>query len=458
MPSPDPSHTGSAAAASGEPAAGSAGEAAGWSTPTARRAVDAEVTLPGSKSLTNRFLVLAALANGPSLLRRPLRSRDTLLMAQALRELGAVVEDAPAHESPTPDWVVTPATLRGGAHIECGLAGTVMRFLPPVAALAHGLVTFDGDVQARVRPMGPVLDSLRVLGAQVEDDRRGTLPFTVHGTGRMPGGSVTLDASSSSQFISALLLAGPRYDGGVTIHHEGKPVPSEPHIEMTVETLRDAGAIVDDGDANTWRVEPSEINGLDVQVEPDLSNAAPFLAAALVTSGRVSVPGWPQHTTQAGDAIRDILDTMGADVSLSREGLTVSGTGEINGIDIDLHDASELTPVVAALAALADSPSVIRGVAHIRGHETDRLAALARELGACGTLVTETEDGLRITPRPLGGGLFHTYADHRMVMAGALLGLRAPGLVVEDPDTVAKTLPDFVALWQGLIDPGSVAP
>jgi 3-phosphoshikimate 1-carboxyvinyltransferase len=227
---------------------------------------------------------------------------------------------------------------------------------------------------------------------------------------------------------------------------------------MTVETLRDAGAIVDDGDANTWRVESSEINGLDVQVEPDLSNAAPFLAAALVTSGRVTVPGWPQHTTQAGDAIRDILDTMGADVSLSREGLTVSGTGEINGIDIDLHDASELTPVVAALAALADSPSVIRGVAHIRGHETDRLAALARELGARGTAVTETEDGLRITPGTLTGGLFHTYADHRMVMAGALMGLRAPGLVVEDPDTVAKTLPDFVSLWHGLVDPDSVTP
>jgi 3-phosphoshikimate 1-carboxyvinyltransferase len=458
MPSPDPSQARTSAESTGGSPADTAAEAAGWATPLARGPVDADVTLPGSKSLTNRFLVLAALANGPSLLRRPLRSRDTLLMAQALRELGAGVDDATAHESATPDWVVTPSALGRGAHIECGLAGTVMRFLPPVAALANGLVTFDGDLQARVRPMGPVLDALRVLGAQVEDEGRGTLPFTVHGTGRMPGGSVTLDASSSSQFISALLLAGPRFDGGVTIHHEGKPVPSEPHIEMTVETLRDAGAIVDDGDANTWRVEPSEINGLDVQVEPDLSNAAPFLAAALVTSGRVTVPGWPQHTTQAGDAIRDILDTMGADVSLSREGLTVAGTGEINGIDIDLHDASELTPVVAALAALADSPSVIRGVAHIRGHETDRLAALARELGACGTLVTETEDGLRITPRPLGGGVFHTYADHRMVMAGALLGLRAPGLVVEDPDTVAKTLPDFVSLWQGLIDPDSATP
>ena len=227
---------------------------------------------------------------------------------------------------------------------------------------------------------------------------------------------------------------------------------------MTVETLRDAGAIVDDSDANTWRVEPSEINGLDVQVEPDLSNAAPFLAAALVTGGRVTVPGWPQHTTQAGDAIRDILDAMGADVSLSREGLTVSGSGEVGGIDVDLHDASELTPVVAALAALADSPSVIRGVAHIRGHETDRLAALARELGDRGATVTETDDGLRITPGTLTGGLFRTYADHRMVMAGAVLGLRARGLVVEDPGTVAKTLPEFVELWHGVVDPGGDRP
>ena len=251
--------------------------------------------------------------------------------------------------------------------------------------------------------------------------------------------------------MSALLLAGPRYDQGVTVRHVGPPVPSEPHIEMTVETLRDAGAIVDDAEPDVWRVEPSEVNALDVQVEPDLSNAAPFLAAALVTAGRVTVPDWPQHTTQAGDAIRDILDAMGADVSLARAGLTVTGTGEVSGVDVDLHDASELTPVVAAIAALADSPTVIRGVAHIRGHETDRLAALARELGALGAEVTETDDGLRIRPRPMTGRRFHTYADHRMAMAGAVLGLRVPGLVVENVGTVAKTLPGFVDLWDRMI-------
>jgi 3-phosphoshikimate 1-carboxyvinyltransferase len=299
--------------------------------------------------------------------------------------------------------------------------------------------------------MGPVTDALRALGVDV-DDHDGHLPVTVGGRGRVPGGSVTMDASASSQFISALLLAGARYDEGVTVHHDGKPVPSEPHILMSVETLRDAGAIVDDSEPNTWRVEPSEITALDVSVEPDLSNAGPFVAAALVVGGTVRVPGWPQHTTQAGDLLREILDTMGADVRLDRSGLTVVGSGELVGIDIDLHDAAELTPTVAALAALASTPTWIRGVAHIRGHETDRLAALTAELGRVGSHVTETEDGLRISPAPLHGGRIRTYHDHRMATAGAVLGLRVPGILVEDVATTAKTLPDFVGLWQAMLE------
>ena len=413
-----------------------------WTCPTAEGPVDATVALPGSKSLTNRFLVLAARAGGVSRLRAPLRSRDTLLMADALRALGVTVEDVDDG-----DWLVTPGTTRGNTSIDCGLAGTVMRFVPPLAALADGAVSFDGDEHARTRPMGPALGALRALGVHVDDDGRGTLPFTVRGTGSVRGGVVTLDASASSQFVSALLLSGAHYDDGVTIRHEGPPVPSQPHIEMTVEALRDVGADVDDGEPDTWRVEPGPLNPLDVQVEPDLSNAAPFLAAALVTRGRVRVPGWPQHTTQAGDDIRDILDEMGADVVLARDGLTVSAVDGFTGVDLDLHDASELTPVVAALAALADGPTRIRGVAHIRGHETDRLAALARELGALGVEVDETEDGLHIVPRPLSPARFSTYGDHRMVMAGAVLGLAVPGLVLEDPGTVAKTLPTFVDLW-----------
>lgn len=410
--------------------------------------------LPGSKSLTNRYLVLAALAADRSRLRAPLRSRDTLLMAQALRALGTEITDVA--DSPG-DWEVAPQRLRGPAHLDCGLAGTVMRFLPPVAALADGPVGFDGDPQARGRPMGPMLKAVRSLGVQIDDDGRGALPFTVVGRRRVRGGAVTIDASASSQFVSALLLAGARYEQGVTVHHDGKPVPSEPHIAMTVETLRDAGVLVDDSEANTWRVEPGPISGLDVEVEPDLSNAGPFLAAALVAGGCVRVPGWPTHTTQAGDALRDILDAMGADVRLDRTGLTVAADGTIEGIDVDLHDCSELTPTVAALAALADSPSWIRGVAHIRGHETDRLAALATELGALGARVTETDDGLRITP-PTDGALrgtrFHSYHDHRMATAGAIVGLRVPGVVVEDIGTTGKTLPDFTGLWQRMLEQG----
>ncbi|MFD1053113.1 3-phosphoshikimate 1-carboxyvinyltransferase [Terrabacter terrigena] len=427
-----------------------------WAAPLAPGPLDATVVLPGSKSLTNRYLVLAALASDRSRLRAPLRSRDTLLMADALRSLGVRIDDvAPEGESApgaVPDWLVTPPeTLTGNVTVDCGLAGTVMRFLPAVAALADGPVRLDGDPQARVRPMGPVIDALRALGADLDDDG-GCLPVTVRGRGRLPGGSVTMDASASSQFISALLLAGARYDDGVTVHHDGKPVPSEPHILMTVETLRDAGAIVDDSEPDTWRVEPSEINALDVSVEPDLSNAGPFVAAALVAGGAVRVPGWPQHTTQAGDMLREILDTMGADVRLDRAGLTVVGSGELVGIEIDLHDAAELTPTVAALAALASTPTWIRGVAHIRGHETDRLAALTAELGNLGSRVTETDDGLRITPSTLHGGRFRSYHDHRMATAGAIIGLRVPGVHVEDIGTTRKTLPDFVGLWRGMLD------
>jgi 3-phosphoshikimate 1-carboxyvinyltransferase len=419
-----------------------------WAAPAAAGPVDAIVTLPGSKSLTNRYLVLAALADDASRLRLPLRSRDTLLMTQALRDLGIDIVDA---ADDARDWIVTPGPLRGPAQIGCGLAGTVMRFVPPVAALADGPVTFDGDAQARIRPMRPVLDALRAVGASVDDGARGSLPFVVGGQGHVPGGSVTIDASASSQFVSGLLLAGSRYDDGLTVTHIGTPLPSEPHVAMTVETIRDAGGIVDDSESDTWRVEPGPLSGLDVVVEPDLSNAAPFLAAALVTGGSVRIPGWPHHTSQAGDALRDILDIMGADVRLERGGLTVSGTGTINGLDIDLHDASELTPVVAALAAFADGPSIIRGVAHIRGHETDRITALSQELQRAGVGVHERADGLRITPGRLTPSPWRTYADHRMVMAGAVIALSAAGTRIEDPGTVAKTLPTFIALWDAML-------
>jgi 3-phosphoshikimate 1-carboxyvinyltransferase len=412
-----------------------------WPAPRATAPVHATVSLPGSKSLTNRALVLAALSDGPSVVRRALRSRDTELMAAALTALGSVVDTTGE------DWTVTPGQPIGGSAVDCGLAGTVMRFVPPVAALADGPVAFDGDPHARTRPMGEVIGALRRLGVDIDDGGRGALPFTVHGTGRVQGGTVTLDASASSQFISALLLAGARYVDGVDVRHDGKPVPSLPHIDMTVDQLRLHGVEVDDGEPNRWRVRPGTVRAVDVLVEPDLSNAAPFLAAAAVTGGEVTVRDWPRQTTQAGDQLREILALMGADVALHDRGLTVRGTGGLRGIDRDLHDVGELTPAVAALCALAGTPSRLRGVAHVRGHETDRLAALARELTGLGGDVEETDDGLVIRPATLHAGVFHTYADHRMAHAGVILGLAVGGLLVEDVATTAKTFPAFPDAW-----------
>jgi 3-phosphoshikimate 1-carboxyvinyltransferase len=403
------------------------------------------VTLPGSKSLTNRALVLASIAEGPSVVRRALRSRDTTLMARALSALGSGVDTSGE------DWVVTPGPFRGDAAVDCGLAGTVMRFVPPVAALSTGSVAFDGDPHMRTRPIGEVLGALRALGVVVDDGGTGTLPFTVQGSGRVAGGTVVVDASASSQFISALLLAGARYERGVDVRHVGKPVPSLPHIDMTVAMLRAQGVAVDDGDANRWTVAPGPVAAVDHLVEPDLSNAAPFLALAAVSGGSVTVRDWPRATTQAGDALRGILAEMGCAVSFVDEGLRVEGTGALHGLDVDLHDVGELAPAVAALCALADSPSHLRGIAHIRGHETDRLAALAAELGGLGADVTEHPDGLEIRPASLHGGVFHTYADHRMAHAGVIVGAAVDGVRVEDVATTGKTFPDFAAFWAGLL-------
>ena len=428
-----------------------------WAAPTATRPLDAVVRLPGSKSLTNRFLVLAALADEPSRLRRPLRSRDSLLMAQALRALGADVREEPGEDGDeaAPDWVVQPLGGHDGdldrVSVDVGLAGTVMRFLPPVAALSGRTVRFDGDERIRRRPIAPLLQSLRDLGVQVEDSD-GFLPATVHGVRRLSGGEVSIDASESSQFLSGLLMVGARFPDGLTLRHVGAELPSRPHVAMTVENLRDCGVVVDDSVDGVWRVEPGPIGSLDVDVEPDLSNAGPFLAAALVAGGRVVVPGWPQHTTQAGDSLRDILDAMGADVHLDREGLTVRGSGTVSGIDLDLHDAGEIAPTVAGLAALADTPSRLRGIGHLRGHETDRLAALAHEINSLGGDVRVLPDGLEIRPRPMHGGRWGSYADHRMATTGALVGLRVPGVLVDDVATTGKTLPDFPGMWQALLD------
>lgn len=427
----------------------------GWPAPRIDQPLQAELSIPGSKSLTNRYLILASIADEPSRVRAPLHSRDTELMAGALRALDVEVTETDDAGPFGSDWLIKPPERIGpvDAAIDCGLAGTVMRFIPPVAALSASTISFDGDESARRRPMTTTIQSLRDLGVRVDDGGRGGLPFTTSGSPAIRGGHVTLDSGASSQFVSGLLLAGCRYELGVDISHVGDQVPSGPHIEMTTEALRDAGLVVDDSEPNRWIVEPGIPRGLDVAVEPDLSNAAPFAAAALVAGGTVLIRDWPTWTTQAGDRIRSILESFGADLTLDRDGLSVTGTGEFPGIDIDLHDVGELTPVVAAIAALAASPSRLTGIAHLRGHETDRLAALTTELTKLGGRVTQTETGLDITPAELHGGVFETYHDHRMAMAAAVLGLRVPGVQIADVGTTAKTLPEFPELWSTLAQP-----
>lgn len=415
-----------------------------WPAPVADGPVRATVRLPGSKSLTNRLLVLAALARSTSRLVAPLRSRDTDLMVAGLQAMGTRIQ------TDGTDWVVTPAPLSGPAEVDVGNAGTVMRFLPPLAALATGPVHFDGDPRSHVRPVGPIVRSLRSLGVEV-DARHDRFPLTVTGRGWVLGGNVEIDASASSQFVSALLLAAPAFANTLQLHHTGERLPSATHIDMTVNLLRRAGAIVEHLDPATWRVEPGPLDVGRVVVEPDLSNAAPFLAAAVVTGGELTVPDWPLETTQAGDRLRTILAAFGARTELHEDGLTVTGPSRVAGIDFDLGDVGELAPAVAAIAALAESPSRLRGIAHLRLHETDRLAALSKEICGLGGDVSETDDGLEIRPRPLRAGTFDTYDDHRLATAAAVIGLKVPGVVLSDVATTAKTLPTFVALWAGML-------
>jgi len=420
-----------------------------WDAPVADRPVRATVAVPGSKSLTNRALILAAQATGPSRIIAPLRSRDTELMAAGLRALGVRITDIGSEEvNDAADWQVTPGPLTGPAVIDCGLAGTVMRFLPALAATANGDITIDGDEAARRRPMATVLDALRALGARIDG---AALPFTVHGTGTLPGGTVRIDASASSQFVSGLLLSAASFADGVRVIHSGGPLPSMPHIEMTVQTLRSVGVIVDDSRKDEWRVEPGPVKPWTTVIEPDLSNATPFLAAAAVTGGTVTVPHWPAGTDQAGDAIRGILTAMGATVELGETGLTVTGPAVLRGIDVDLHDVGELTPTIAAIAVFAEQASHLRGIGHLRGHETDRLAAIAADIAALGGRVEETADALTIWPGPLHGGQWGSYADHRMATAGAIIGLRVPGVAVDDIATTAKTLPGFDLMWARML-------
>ncbi|MGM0697752.1 MAG: 3-phosphoshikimate 1-carboxyvinyltransferase [Actinomycetota bacterium] len=433
-----------------------------WQPPVAGSAVSATVTVPGSKSLTNRYLILAALARSGSDLRGWLRSRDTLLMVDALRRLGAVIDEDgdELHIEPIPfpdGHVPTDAAAQDSAPItiDCGLAGTVMRFIPALAALTGREVVLDGDEQARVRPMSVTIESLRELGASITS-AASTLPMTIHADSQLRGGHLGIDASASSQFVSGLLLAAPVMPLGLELTNTADSVPSRTHVDMTIEVLRDAGVDISEPEPERWIVEPGLPRGLDVQVEPDLSNAAAFAAAAVATAGSVTIADWPVHTTQAGDGFREIAEAFGATVRLDREGLHVQGPDRLTAVDLDLSAVGELTPVVSALAAMAEGTSQLRGIGHLRGHETDRLAALTREYGAIGVDVVEHAEALTITGTThLRPALWHTYHDHRMVMAGAVLALRNDGMVIENAGTVAKTLPAFTQLWEAMLTPGA---
>ena len=388
--------------------------------------LDATVDIPGSKSLTNRYLVLAALADAPIVVRGGLVSRDSDLMIAALRSLGVAIDAGASHGR---DWTVTPGPLRGGVHVDCGLAGTVMRFVPPLALLA-GIagdtrpITFDGDPGARLRPMGPLLDALRALGATVDDAGRGTLPFTVVPPTSVPS-AVDVDSSASSQFVTGLLLVAPRLPGGLTVRHVGETLPSLPHIDMTCETLREAGIRVDQPDERTWIVHPGALHFDEIRVEPDLSNAGPFMAAALVAGGTVRILGWPRHTTQPGALFPELLERMGGRCKLVGDVMTVTGDGSVRGITA----------------------------------ETDRLAAIATEVGRLGGGCVADDDSLTFdgAPRPddadagLAGAVMETYHDHRMATFAAVIGLRVPGVEVINVGTTSKTMPDFPAMWRAMV-------
>jgi len=417
-----------------------------WSAPLrGNTPVGATLTIPGSKSVTNRALILAALCDSPSVLRRPLHSRDSALMIAGLKAIGVQIETAD-----NGDLTVTPGPLFGPAGVDVGNAGTVMRFLPPVAAMAKGLIHFDGDARSHERPLGPVIKALESLGVSIEHGSRYSLPMTINANGQLQGGTVEVDATLSSQFISALLLVAPATKDGIIVKHIGSSLPSLPHIEMTIAMLREKGVEVIVGH-NEWTVKPAIMHGADQVIEPDLSNAAPFMGAAMISGGTVVIRDWPKSTTQPGDELRSIFTQMGAHIEFRGNDLAITGD-QIHGIDIDLHDVGELTPSIAALCVFADSPSYLRGIAHLRTHETDRLTALATEINNLGGEVIEEPSALRIIPKPLHAGVFHTYDDHRLATAGAMIGLRIPGIEVENIETTRKTLPDFPGAWSELLN------
>jgi 3-phosphoshikimate 1-carboxyvinyltransferase len=412
-----------------------------------QKPIKSKIGIPGSKSATNRAFVLAALGDTKSVISKALIARDTELMLLALEKLGCEIVRTESSVSITP-----MKRVHQNISIDVGLAGTVMRFVPPVAALSAGTTHFDGDVRARNRPMKNLITALKKLQISVDDQGLGKLPFSITGDGNVEGGEIEIDASESSQFVSALLLAGAKFRNGLTVKNIGAKLPSLPHIEMTIDMLEQVGVVVNKSDKNTWTIKHCEIKSKDWIIEPDLSNAGAFLAAAMVTKGEITIFDWPSKTTQAGNSWIEILTKMGATVLVDKIGLNLKQNTDIKGIDFDLSDVGELTPVLVAISLFANSESKFTGIAHLRGHETDRLAALVENIKTIGGQARETEDGLIITPTKLHAGRWKSFEDHRMATAGAVIGLLVPGIEVDDISTTSKTLPEFEKMWTSLVN------
>ena len=410
--------------------------------------LDALVVVPGSKSITNRALAAAALADGRSVLEGALHADDTAAMVDGLARLGVGI-GVDAH---TGDLVVQGQGGRlrpGPVELDARLSGTTARFLLPVLALGRGRYHLDGLAPLRRRPMGPSLDALRLLGAVVEEDAEaGRLPVTVVASG-LAGGSLRVPGGASSQFASGLLLSAPAMEGDLHVEL-APPVVSRPYLELTVATMEAFGAAVV-GDVDTGvTVRATGYRPRRYRVEPDASAAAYFFAAALICGGRVRVSGLGPASVQGDARFVEVLASMGAEVGHDSEGIEVRAGEALHGVDVDLADLSDTAQTLAVVAVFASSPTRVRGIGFIRDKETDRIAAVVNELRRCGVEAVEHDDGFTVYPgRPVPARI-RTYDDHRMAMSFTLLGLRVPGIEITDPGCVAKTFPRFFDVVDGL--------
>lgn len=409
------------------------------------RPIRGRIRPPGSKSITNRAVVCAALAGGRSLLKGVLQSEDTRVMIGALKELGFEVDERLENDRSIETYSVLGT---GGripaieANLFCANSGTTIRFLTAMATLGHGWFRLDGVPRMRERPIADLIGALNELGGRVSSELdNGCPPVVVHANG-LPGGSATVRGDISSQFLSGLLMAAPAAKSGVEIAVEG-PLVSQPYVRMTLAVMRAFGVEVNTtADLSRFGIAPQSYLACDYDIEPDASAASYFWAAAAVTGGEVTVEGLSRESLQGDVALVDCLERMGCEVRHAADSITVAG-GELRGIDVDMNGISDTVQTLAAVAQFATGPTTIRNVAHIRHKETNRIAAVATELRKLGANVVEHDDGLTIDPRTPRGATIETYNDHRMAMSFALAGLRVPGVRIANPRCVEKTYPAF---------------